>query len=79
MKFRKKPVVIDALQYTGFNIAELREWSPAVTWSDIHGAWAVRTLEGDMKISRNDWVIKGVQCEFYPCKADIFEATYEEA
>lgn len=75
---RKKPVEIEFVEYDGGNIAELRDWSPDVTWSEVHDTWSVRTLEGDMKLVKGDLVIKGVQGEFYPCKPDIFAATYEE-
>jgi len=50
---------------------------PGVTIDPVDGHMVIRTLEGDMKVSRGDWVIRGVQGEFYPCKPDIFEATYE--
>jgi len=48
-----------------------------VTIDPADGLMVIRTLEGDMKVSLGDWVIRGVQGEFYPCKPDIFEATYE--
>jgi len=48
-----------------------------VTIDPADGLMAIRTLEGDMKVSLGDWVIRGVQGEFYPCKPDIFAATYE--
>lgn len=73
---RKKPVLVQAMQYTGDNIADLREWAD-VTWSDNHGAWAVKTLEGEMMLERGCYVICGLQGEFYPCRQDIFEASYE--
>jgi hypothetical protein len=75
---RKKPVVVQAMQYTGDNIADLREWAD-VTWSDTYGAWAVVTLEGEMKLEPGCYVICGLQGEFYPCRQDIFEASYEPA
>ena len=85
MKFRKKPVVITAVQlnmplreedfYTGF------EWSPAATFPFIKrddGTLLIPTLEGGMIANIGDWIIRGVHNEFYPCKPAIFEATYEE-
>jgi len=50
---------------------------PGVTIDPVDGKMAIRTLEGTMKVDLGDWVIQGVQGEFYPCKPDIFEATYE--
>lgn len=84
MKFRKKPVVIEAEQYNGTNSSEI------VKWADDHNSTIVEfahesdgyrliipTLEGDMEVRPGDFVIRGVKGEFYPCKPDIFEATYE--
>ena len=80
-KFRKKPVVIEAIQWDGEKETawEITEWAkPNVMWWFNQNLMAVTTLEGDMNVSIGDWVIKGVKGEFYPCKPDIFEATYEE-
>lgn len=82
MKFRKKPVVIEARQLTVFNLEELEQWCggsikglrlPAKE-RVIH----IQTLEGEMEAKIGDWIIRGVKGEFYPCKPDIFEATYEK-
>lgn len=85
--YRKKPVVIEAIQWTGDNIREItifihnEEIGPIhigeqyINADELVGIW---TLEGLMIGNLNDWIIKGVQGEFYPCKPDIFEATYEE-
>jgi hypothetical protein len=80
-KFRKKPVVIEAVQYTGDNEQEIwRFCSTAEAHNDMPGHWMlIPTLEGNMVVSPGDWVIRGVKGEFYPCKPDIFEATYEPA
>lgn len=51
--------------------------TPGVTIDPADGRIVIRTLEGDMKADLGDWIIKGVQGEFYPCKPDIFQATYE--
>ena len=83
MKFRKKPVVIEAIQFNGDSdevIFWLGENSP--NSSDVFDFISdqlieIHTLEGVMKCSKGDWIIKGVKGEFYPCKPDIFEATYE--
>ncbi len=78
MKFRKKPVVVEAVRYDK-NELEIAAWMG----SDCDGAYTsddgfvIPTLEGRMLASHGDWIIKGVKGEFYPCKPDIFEATYE--
>lgn len=80
MKFRKRPVVIEAMHYEGgVPSDELGEWLAACIWN--HGTNDARlrlyTLEGWMTVNPGDWVIKGVRGEFYPCKPDIFAETYE--
>jgi hypothetical protein len=90
-QYRKKPVVIDAMQWDGTaeNAVPVIDWilnGGHATYdcttdtcsgvSDNH-AIAIRTLEGTMEASPGDYIIKGVQGEFYPCKPDIFAATYE--
>lgn len=81
MKFRKKPVVIEAVQfpYTGVKTKELSDF---LGWPHDNDGWnwlTIKTLEGNHKALPGDWIIKGVKGEFYPCKPDIFAATYEEA
>lgn len=87
-KFRKKPVVIEARQFTTNNEIGSPQMDSIVDWINYGrlagcGAWHngtdiyVRTLEGEMRAECGDWIIKGVKGEFYPCKPDIFEATYE--
>ena len=99
-KFRKKPVVIEAIRFTGaFSWDEMREGSfseEVIIISEdgkveepappIHEVAAfnsqsnelyIRTLEGDMRAESGDWIIRGINGEFYPCKPDIFKATYE--
>ena len=87
-KFRKRPVVIEAFQMT-----EERRWDNSDWPGWLHQAWQdsilycigggaqlyIKTLEGEHKVSWGDWIIQGVKGELYPCKPDIFEATYEEA
>jgi len=78
-KWRKKPVVIEAARWTGDNWATMLDFVVA-GGGDAHtedDALVISTLEGDMRADPGDWIIKGVQGEFYPCKPDIFEATYE--
>lgn len=80
-KYRKKPVVIDAIQWTGTTESSheiVKFASPKATWHFNHNHMSIETLEGIMAVSVNDYVIKGVKGEFYPCKPDIFEATYEK-
>jgi hypothetical protein len=83
VKFRKKPVVIDAVRWYGGNVAELmalvRDAAPE-TSAQVEvasGLVYVHTLEGTMAAGVGDWIIRGVKGELYPCKPDIFEATYE--
>lgn len=97
-KFRKKPVVIEAVRWDGTNVLEVYSFmhgAPTIDsaagqdkWFDfenIHAGkdWHIKTLEdgpnGEAKhvASVGDWIIKGVQGEFYPCKPDIFDITYE--
>lgn len=86
MKYRKKPVVIEAFQlkegqveFPGwfqapYGRGEIIEDSDPFTLRRIFG---IKTLEGIMRAGDGDWIIKGVKNEIYPCKPDIFEATYE--
>ena len=86
MKYRKKPVVIEAIIFNGENVEELRYFTKDFTNEvlDIKitptGVLhiGVKTLEGMMKVNVGDYVIKGINGEFYPCKPDIFEKTYEK-
>lgn len=82
-KYRKKPIVIEAKRFHGK--LTMSEAKALATWCggklDFDGGTffvSIPTLEGDMTASKGDYIIKGVQGEFYPCKPDIFEATYEE-
>ena len=80
-KYRKKPVVIEAVRYTGTpeSHLELQQWMGAGPLSMRPPlALFIETLEGTMHVSPGDYVIRGVQGEYYPCKPDIFEASYEE-
>ncbi len=89
-QFRKKPVVIEAVQFDGS--AENREIvlnftgfcaknAKTIYWreEDQGGQIVIRTLEGDLIAVLGDWIIRGVKGEVYPCKPDIFAATYEPA
>lgn len=77
MKFKKKPVIIEARQITDENINEVREWCGGKKNREILNGFLVPTLEGAHIAKIGDWIIKGIKGEFYPCKPDIFEATYE--
>lgn len=75
-KYKKKPVVIEAIRFIGSNYEEIREFIGQNTLcSDL--SIVISTLEGDMVAQKGDYIIKGVQGEFYACKPDIFEETYE--
>jgi hypothetical protein len=76
-KYRKKPVVIAAMQWTGENREAIKSWCGASDWLYVPEL-VIPTLEGSMSALPGDWIIKGVKGEFYPCKPDIFAATYEE-
>jgi hypothetical protein len=77
MKFKKKPVVIEAIQWNGKNLIEVNNFSDEVAFDQLSGDLYVYTLEGAMKVSINDWIIRGIKGEIYPCKPDIFVATYD--
>lgn len=81
MKYRKKPVVIEAIQWDGANLEEIKEFVRESLIYDEKGFphvnMKIKTLEGDHECTKGDFIIKGVNGEFYPCKPDIFEKTYE--
>ena len=79
-KFRKKPVEIEAMLLTEDTSHDVLLWLRGAGQKSNHvndGAIDIYTLEGTMRADLGDWIIRGVQGEFYPCKPDIFEATYE--
>jgi hypothetical protein len=83
-QYRKKPVVIDAVQYDGnfrcldiFSIRDVGDFK-AKKEDDGSPYLLIPTLEGDMKASVGDYIIRGVKGEYYPCKPEIFEITYEK-
>lgn len=89
MKYRKKPVVIEAVQWTGTNFDEIMNFMKCFHGNKLNyenteeiayktQQLTIHTLEGNMIASKNDWIIKGVNGEFYPCKPDIFKKTYEK-
>lgn len=91
MKYRKKPVVVEAIQWTGKNLQELKNFvGDSLEYDVMDAAWEVgkgpvivnvriQTLEGIHHASVGDFIIKGIRGEFYPCKPDIFAKTYESS
>lgn len=82
MKYTKKPVEIEAVQWLGYNFIEIDNFLLTGTRKfetyPKDGIVKIETLEGVMVASLDDYIIKGVKGEFYPCKPDIFKMTYEE-
>ena len=82
-KYRKKPVVIESMEFTNetkdqvYNFVTCNK-SASFSGGTLHPTLKIQTLEGVMTANIGDWIIKGVQGEFYPCKPDIFEETYEQ-
>lgn len=77
-KYKTKPCEIEAIQWTGKNIIELLDWGQGeILWNDVDDLF-IDTLEGRMKANINDYIIKGLRGEFYPCKPDVFEKKYEK-
>lgn len=89
MKFRKKPIEVEAARVADLLRAAANDWEALPAWARegydagtvlfLSGAVEIVTLEGIMRGDLGDWIIRGVQGELYPCKPDIFAATYEVA
>lgn len=79
MKYRKKPVIIEAhlLEFTTTSQENIIEWSSGKIQKGLDGGLRIPTLEGVMVANTGDYIIQGIHGEFYPCKPDIFEQTYE--
>lgn len=79
MRYRKRPVVIEAVQFTGHNDSEIARFvgDDGHDPIDTKPSWIIHTLEGSMEANVSDWIIRGVKGEHYPCKPDIFERTHE--
>lgn len=77
MKFRKKPIEIEAIQWTGGNLEEIGAFMPEAAYTVSGERLTIATLEGAHLASVGDWIIRGVHGEYYPCKPDIFAKTYE--
>jgi len=90
-KFRKRPVEVNAIQWTGKNLDEITEFLEEkaiknsvssgynfyLDYQKVDGGLVIKTLEGEHIASIGDWIIKGVNGEYYPCKPDVFRDTYE--
>jgi hypothetical protein len=87
LRFRKRPVEVEAVQYAGGGNMQPRGGVPVWLWDALENGTAfftngadplqIKTLEGVMTVAPGDWIIRGVNGEIYPCKPDIFTATYE--
>lgn len=77
--YRKKPVIIEAIRYDGKNMYEIVKFVGVncAILREPQKPVLINTLEGSMTANPGDWIIKGVKGEFYPCKPEIFEETYE--
>lgn len=77
VRYKTKPCEIEAIQYTGNNLIEILDWGQGkILWNDVDDLF-VDTLEGRMKANINDYIIKGLRGEYYPCKPDVFNKKYE--
>ena len=88
-RYKTKPCEIEAIQWNGWNLEEIKTFvGESLIYDIIDTAWKVgkgrphvimkiKTLEGDMQASEGDYIIKGLRGEFYPCKPDVFEKKYE--
>jgi hypothetical protein len=83
IKFKKKPVIIEAVQFTQYDRASVKGLQAFAGARKVkiggigNNKLLIKTLEGEMTANVGDWIIKGVKGEVYPCKPDIFELTYE--
>lgn len=78
--FRKKPVQVEAIQFTGHNDLEIWKFVKDCGYDpdDNRPTWVIRTLHGLVTAEVGDWIIRGPQGDFWPCKPDIFEDSYEQ-
>jgi hypothetical protein len=78
IRYKTRPCEIEAIQWTGKNIIEILDWGQGnILWNDVDDLF-IDTLEGRMKADINDYIIKGLRGEFYPCKPNVFEKKYEK-
>lgn len=85
IKYKKKPIVVEAMQFNGANHMEIIRWAGKGLFSESNCpvffdgySLKINTLEGVMTALPNDYIIKGIKGEFYPCNSDVFAMTYEE-
>ncbi len=76
MRYRHKPTEVEAIKYTGLNLPDVQKFIGANYHFHRNGLY-IKTLEGPMKVTAGSWVIRGIKGEFYACKSEIFEASYE--
>lgn len=87
MRYLKKPIIIEAIRYNGENASGIIDWAGNEIIQELRSrnighykqedGLLIKTLEGLMRADKGDWIIKGIKGEFYPCKPDIFEKTYD--
>ena len=78
MRYIKKPIAVEAIQWTGDNFQEVREFmNDAHVVITMYDDLIIPTLEGDMKAPKDSWIIRGPMGEYYPCRREVFEETYE--
>lgn len=77
MMYVKKPIPVEAIQYTGDNLLSVTQFAKAHFYINSKGMLYISTLEGDMLCDKGSYIIRGVDGEYYPCRKDIFEKTYE--
>lgn len=78
-KYKRKKEIVDAIQWNGTEKSshEILRFCDVATWNTSVNIMMIDTLEGTMEVREEDWIIKGIKGEFYPCKPDIFKETYD--
>ena len=77
-KYKKKPIIVEAIQWLGNNQHEVLKFIENQGWYSLASGIVIKTLEGKMVADTNDYIIKGIRGEFYPCKPNIFKELYDE-
>ena len=77
MKFRKKPLVVEAIKYEKEHIGKAQDFCDKIKYNPHNNEFYIETLEGCMEVKEGDYIVKGVNGEFYPCKSDVFIKTYD--
>ena len=80
-RYKKKPLIVEAVQNTGDNLFEIMDFTNGkceAVFTSKGYEYEIDTLEGTMTANIRDYIIKGIKGEFYPCKPDVFKATYDE-